>query len=200
MCATILHVDINNFYAGVEIRDCPSLAGLPLVVGGDIEARHGIVLAKIILQRVSGFKPQKPSCLRLENAPIFRLSPRISKNTSKPCVKAVKFSCASATKSSLSEWMKRGLTSRLMPRPSKTAAKLRTGFANAIAANSVLRLQSGSVSAKFCQIRFRYEKPDATTVIPKNGFKEKIFALPVESLLLSVRRQCTGLICAACLR
>ena len=46
MCATILHVDINNFYAGVEIRDCPSLAGLPLVVGGDIEARHGIVLAK----------------------------------------------------------------------------------------------------------------------------------------------------------
>lgn len=149
MCATILHVDINNFYAGVEIRDCPSLAGLPLVVGGDIEARHGIVLAKIILQRVSGFRPQKPSCLRLENAPIFRLSPRISKNTSKPCVKAVKFSCVSATKSSLSEWMKRGLTSRLMPRPSKTAAKLRTGFANAIAANSVLRLQSGSVSVKF---------------------------------------------------
>ena len=46
MCATILHVDINNFYAGVEIRDCPSLAGLPLVFFGDIEARHGIVLAK----------------------------------------------------------------------------------------------------------------------------------------------------------
>ncbi len=89
MCATILHVDIINFYAGVEIRDCRRLHGLLLLSAGIIEARHGIVLAKIILQRVSEFKPQKPSCLRLENAPIFRLSPRISKNTSKPCVKAV---------------------------------------------------------------------------------------------------------------
>ena len=125
------------------------LQGFLLLSAGILRRGTGLFLQKIILQRVSGFRPQKPSCLRLENAPIFRLSPRISKNTSKPCVKAVKFSCVSATKSSLSEWMKRGLTSRLMPRPSKTAAKLRTGFANAIAANSVLRLQSGSVSAKF---------------------------------------------------
>ncbi|MBR6006800.1 MAG: hypothetical protein IK064_04155, partial [Clostridia bacterium] len=43
---SILHVDINNFYASVEIRDDPSLAPFPVAVCGDAEARHGIILAK----------------------------------------------------------------------------------------------------------------------------------------------------------
>ena len=43
---TILHCDLNNFYASVECRDRPELAKVPLVVGGDVKARHGIVLAK----------------------------------------------------------------------------------------------------------------------------------------------------------
>ena len=32
---TILHCDLNNFYASVECRDRPELANVPLVVGGD---------------------------------------------------------------------------------------------------------------------------------------------------------------------
>lgn len=42
----ILHSDMNNFYASVECLYNPSLREKPVVVAGDAEARHGIVLAK----------------------------------------------------------------------------------------------------------------------------------------------------------
>ncbi|MDR2957013.1 MAG: hypothetical protein LBU61_02375 [Coriobacteriales bacterium] len=42
----ILHVDQNSFYASCEQAEHPELRGKPIVVGGDEERRHGIVLAK----------------------------------------------------------------------------------------------------------------------------------------------------------
>lgn len=46
MCRTILHCDMNNFYASVECNLNPKLRGKPVAVGGDAEERHGIILAK----------------------------------------------------------------------------------------------------------------------------------------------------------
>jgi DNA polymerase-4 len=42
----ILHSDLNNFFASVEIARNPELKGKPLIVCGDPKERHGIVLAK----------------------------------------------------------------------------------------------------------------------------------------------------------
>lgn len=42
----ILHVDMNNYFASVSLLTRPDIRDNPVVVGGDIEARHGIVLAK----------------------------------------------------------------------------------------------------------------------------------------------------------
>lgn len=46
MNRTILHVDLNNFYASVECLYNPEIRDKPVIVCGDAEARHGIVLAK----------------------------------------------------------------------------------------------------------------------------------------------------------
>lgn len=43
---TIIHSDMNNFYASVECMLDMSLRGKPIAVGGDVENRHGIILAK----------------------------------------------------------------------------------------------------------------------------------------------------------
>ncbi len=43
---TILHCDLNSFFASVELLDYPQLRDRPVAVCGDPEARHGIILAK----------------------------------------------------------------------------------------------------------------------------------------------------------
>ena len=46
MTRTILHCDMNNFYASVECFKNPKLKPYPVAVCGEVEERHGIVLAK----------------------------------------------------------------------------------------------------------------------------------------------------------
>ncbi|MDD4643317.1 MAG: DNA polymerase IV [Erysipelotrichaceae bacterium] len=42
----ILHCDLNGFYASVECLHNPKIRNFPVVVGGDVDKRHGIILAK----------------------------------------------------------------------------------------------------------------------------------------------------------
>ena len=50
----ILHSDLNNFYASVECLFDVSVRNKPLVVVGDVEKRHGIVLAKNAIAKAKG--------------------------------------------------------------------------------------------------------------------------------------------------
>lgn len=56
MSRTILHVDINNFYAAVECLYRPEIRNKPVAVCGDAQARHGIVLAKNQIAKQAGVK------------------------------------------------------------------------------------------------------------------------------------------------
>lgn len=54
MQRVILHSDMNNFYASVECLYHPELRDKPVIVCGDPELRHGIVLAKNQLAKRAG--------------------------------------------------------------------------------------------------------------------------------------------------
>ena len=56
MLRTILHSDLNSFYASVEMMLDPSLRGKAVAVCGSTEDRHGIVLAKSELAKKAGVK------------------------------------------------------------------------------------------------------------------------------------------------
>lgn len=43
---TILHCDLNNFYCSVAMKENPELRDKVVAVGGSVEERHGIILAK----------------------------------------------------------------------------------------------------------------------------------------------------------
>lgn len=53
---SILHSDLNSFYASVEMMLNPSLRGKAVAVCGSTEDRHGIVLAKSDLAKKAGVK------------------------------------------------------------------------------------------------------------------------------------------------
>lgn len=52
----ILHSDCNCFYAAVEMLHNPELRTVPMVVGGDPQARHGIVLTANYIAKMRGVK------------------------------------------------------------------------------------------------------------------------------------------------
>jgi len=56
MDKVILHSDCNCFYASVECLYRPEIRNKPVVVGGDEEARHGIVLTKNYIAKAYGIK------------------------------------------------------------------------------------------------------------------------------------------------
>ena len=65
----LLHSDLNNFFASVEIALNPDLAGKPLIVCGDPKERHGIVLAKNEEAKKFGIKTAETVYSALKKCP-----------------------------------------------------------------------------------------------------------------------------------
>lgn len=72
---TILHCDLNCFYASVEMLFNPELRKVPMAVGGDVEARHGIILTKNSLAKRAGVSTGEPLWKSYQKCPELVIVP-----------------------------------------------------------------------------------------------------------------------------
>lgn len=181
---TILHSDMNNCYASIELLHHPELRGKPLAVGGDPEARHGIVLAKDQLAKKAGVQTGMALWQARQVCPdIVFVPPRMDLY--------LRFSRLAheiyADYTDMQEPF--GVDESWMDVTDSCTLK-GDGFQIANQISNRIKRELGitvsigvSWNKIFAKLGSDYKKPDAITVISKENYKDIVWKLPASDLL-----------------
>ena len=182
---TILHCDMNSFYASVELLEHPELADKPVAVCGDPHSRHGIILAKN--EAAKKFKVQtaetiwqaRRKCpdlilLAAHHEKYSRFSRIINGIYLRYTDLVEPFSIDESWLDVSGSLSKFGMSGKGIADEIRETVKAETG----------LRLSAGvSFNKIFAKMGSDYKKPDATTVISRENYKELLWPLPARDLI-----------------
>ena len=181
---TILHSDMNNCYASIELLHRPELRGRPVAVGGDPEARQGIVLAKDLIAKKAGVKTgmalwqAREVCPEVVFVPprmdlYLRFSKRMraiyAEYTDKQEAFGVDESWLDVT-----DTVTREKDGYMIAEEIRRRAKEELGITVSVG------VSWNKIFAKFGS---DYKKPDAVTVVDKSNYKDIVWTSPVEDIL-----------------
>ncbi|MBR0236061.1 MAG: DNA polymerase IV [Clostridia bacterium] len=179
----ILHCDMNNFYASVECFLNPELKKYPIAVGGDVEERHGIILAKNHKAKAYGVTTgeaiwqAKGKCRDLVVVPphydeymkFSKLAREIYGRYTEIVEPFGLDEC----------WLDCSVVSSF-EKGEEIANEIRETIKNELG----LTISVGvSFNKIFAKLGSDMKKPDAVTVIRDDDFKDKIWNLPASDLL-----------------
>ncbi len=180
----ILHSDLNNFFASVEIALHPEYAGKPLIVCGDPKKRHGIVLAKNEEAKKYGIKTAETVYSALKKCPELllvdshfheykRYSEKVKEIYGRYTEKIEECSideCSLDMTESVA----------LFGSGEAIAERIRKEVKEELGVTVSVGVSFNKVFAKLAS---ELKKPDAVTVISKENYPNVVFPLPVTDLL-----------------
>ncbi len=181
---TILHSDLNNFYASVEVMKNPDLKSVPLAVCGSVEDRHGIVLAKNQIAKEFGVKTgevlwqAKKKCPKLMTVTAdFPSYLKVSK-----AVRAIyeRFTDHIEPFGIDECWLDVTDSLRIFGSGEQIAEQIRKAVKEEIGVTVSIGVSFNKVFAK---LGSDMKKPDAITIISPENYKKTVWNLPAEELL-----------------
>jgi len=174
---TILHADLDAFYASVEQRDDPRLRGRPVIVGG------GVVLAASYEAKACGIRTAMTGReARLLCPRAIVVEPRFSaySQASKAVFEIFEQTTPAVEGLSIDEaFLDVGGLRKICGPPSEIAGRLRTDVRRLVG----LPITVGVARTKFlAKVASRVAKPDGLLVVPVDGELAFLHPLPVELL------------------
>lgn len=180
----ILHSDLNNFFASVEVALNPELKGKPVIVCGDPKERHGIVLAKSEEAKKCGIKTAETVYSALRKCPDAIMVPaqhheyvRYSKK-----VRAIYERFTDCIEECSIDECSLDMTesTMLFGTGEEIAHKIRQAVKEELGVTVSIGVSFNKVFAKLAS---ELKKPDAVTVISEENYKNVVHPLPVSELL-----------------
>ncbi len=183
----ILHIDQNCFFASVEMKNNPELRKVPMAVGGDQDQRHGIILAKNALAGAFGVRTAEAIWEARRKCPNLVVVPGHYDQYNYYSQKAYEMYCQYTDRVEpfgLDEcWM--DVTGSPEARdPGALADTLRSRIRDELGLSCSVGVSFNKIFAK---LGSDYKKPDATTVITAENFRDIVWPLPVGELLFAGR-------------
>ena len=181
----ILHCDLNSFYASVELRSRADLRDVPTAVCGDPTSRHGIILAKNEPAKRYGVQTAETIWQARRKCPGLVLLPphhALYRQVSKQVNAIYEQYTDLVEPFGIDEsWLDVTNTLHLFGGDAKALADhLRARMKQELG----LTLSVGvSFNKVFAKLGSDYKKPDATTVISRENWRELVWPLPVGALL-----------------
>ena len=180
----ILHSDLNNFFASVEIALNPSLAGKPLIVCGDPKERRGIVLAKNEEAKKYGIKTAETVYSALRKCPDLQMVGshfHEYKRFSKKVVEIYSRFTDRIEECSIDECaLDMTESTMLFGSGREIAEKIRQTVKEELNLTVSVGVSFNKVFAKLAS---ELKKPDAVTEISRENYKQVVWVLPVTELL-----------------
>ena len=181
----ILHCDCNSFYASCELLTRQDLRDVPVAVCGDPEQRHGIILAKNELAKKCGVQTAETIWQAKKKCPNLVLLPP---HHELYAAYSRKLNLIYSEYTDLVEpfgidesWLDVTHSLHLFGGDAKALADT---IRERIKRELGLTISVGvSFNKVFAKLGSDYKKPDATTVISPENWKEIVFPLPVGDLL-----------------
>ncbi|MBR2442470.1 MAG: DNA polymerase IV [Clostridia bacterium] len=175
---------MNNFFASVEIALNPALAGKPLIVCGDPEKRHGIVLAKNEEAKKYGIKTAETVYSALKKCPEVQMVGAHHTEYARFSKKVVEIYgryTDRVEECSIDECaMDMTESTMLFGSGFEIAERIRAE----VKAELGLTVSIGvSFNKVFAKLASELKKPDAVTEISRENYKRVAWGLPVSDLL-----------------
>jgi len=181
----ILHCDCNGFYASVSLLPYPELKDKPVVVGGSSENRHGIVLAKNEAAKKYGIKTAQTIQSALKACPQLIILPpqRERYEYFSKIINQIYNSYTDLVEPfGIDEsWLDVTNSCWLFAKDGKELADM---IRERVYCETGLTISVGvSFNKVFAKLGSDYKKPNATTVISRENYRDIVFPLKVEDLL-----------------